>query len=94
MSDMYLVSTRRRAFASGAVHREVTTLREAGNSVVVSMRNFAASGGYLRSGQSPQAICLSVPDHLLHGRPACVARLAAHAWLRLCKQLQFSPFVS
>ena len=30
-------------------------------------------------------------DHLLHERPACVARLAVHAWLRLCHPLcQFS----
>jgi hypothetical protein len=36
-------------------------LREAGKPVVVSMGNCAASGKHLISGQSSQAICLSVP---------------------------------
>ncbi len=44
------------------MRNEVTALREAGKPAVVSMRNLAASGGYLMTDQSSQAICLSVPS--------------------------------
>jgi len=47
-----LVSSGGCAVASDAIHHEIMGLRAAGKPVVVSMGNYATSGGYLISGHS------------------------------------------
>ena len=68
------VSTGGCAVASDAICHEVMGFREAGKPVVVSMGDCAASGGYLISGHSSQATCLSLPitkHSLPHSLAAC-----------------------
>ena len=57
---VYLVSIGGCAVASEAIHHEIMGLRAAGKPVVVSMGDYATSGGYLISGQ-PSSHVSSLP---------------------------------